>query len=76
MDRARPAHPTPTPASTPARRRSPLLGVVAALGLLAGAVASFATGASAQAASTVAATGALSSNWYASAPYLMPEDNT
>ncbi|MFE9425587.1 chitinase, partial [Kitasatospora sp. NPDC006697] len=75
MERAQ-LRPTPEAAGSARRRRSTAIGAVAALGLLAGTVASFATGTSAQAASTVAATGALSSNWYASAPYLMPEDNT
>ncbi|GAA1948331.1 chitinase [Kitasatospora viridis] len=75
MERAQ-LRPTPTPEpSGGARRRAPLIGAVAALGLVAGTVASFATGAAAQA-STTATGGALSSNWYASAPYLMPEDNS
>ncbi|WP_371484286.1 carbohydrate-binding protein [Kitasatospora sp. NBC_00315] len=45
---------------------------MAAFGLLAGGLSALAVVGSADAATT---TTALSSNWYASAPYLMPEDN-
>ncbi|PYC77695.1 chitinase [Streptomyces tateyamensis] len=69
MERALPAPKTRTPHR---RSRSGLVAGVASLGLLAGAVAAVAATGSAQASTTTAA---LSSNWYASAPYLMPEDN-
>ncbi|GAA1956416.1 carbohydrate-binding protein [Kitasatospora viridis] len=76
MDRARPVatHATVPPAGS-GRLRASLIGAVAALGLVAGTVASFTVGGAAQASAT-ATGGALSSNWYASAPYLMPEDNS
>ncbi|MFC8455228.1 chitinase [Kitasatospora sp. NPDC057223] len=63
---------TPAPFAGRRRRRGVITGV-AAFGLLAGGLTALATGGSANAAAT--ATTALSSNWYASAPYLMPEDN-
>ncbi|GAA1270970.1 chitinase [Kitasatospora nipponensis] len=56
------------------RRRTSALTALAALGLVAGGLAAFASGGSALASTTDS--GALGSNWYASAPYLMPEDNT
>ncbi|MCC9309708.1 chitinase [Kitasatospora sp. RB6PN24] len=58
------------------RRRTTALTAAAALGLAAGTLAAFGGGQSAQAAVNAAAGAALSSNWYASAPYLMPEDNS
>ncbi|GAA4882071.1 carbohydrate-binding protein [Kitasatospora terrestris] len=69
MERATPP-PSPTPAR-PARhrRRRGAVGLLSALGLLAGAVAAFTAAEPATAAT-------LGSNWYASAPYLMPEDNS
>lgn len=53
------------------RARGPV-AVLAGLGLLAGGLTAFAVGDSASAATAAA----LGSNWYASAPYLMPEDNS
>ncbi|MFE0464921.1 chitinase, partial [Kitasatospora sp. NPDC058965] len=73
MERALPATEAPEPGRH-RRKRSGLLAGVASLAMLAGAVAAAVTTGSAQA-STAATTGALSPNWYASAPYLMPEDN-
>ena len=57
-------------------RTSPsrVLAAVAAAGLAATAMVAIG-GSSAQASVTPAATSALSSNWYAAAPYLMPLDN-
>ncbi|MDH6133500.1 chitinase [Kitasatospora sp. MAA4] len=78
MDRATPL-PQPAAPAVPAARRSRRTATavaVAAFSLLAGGVAAVATGGSALASTTTSAGGALSSNWYASAPYLMPEDNT
>ncbi|MFE0460329.1 chitinase, partial [Kitasatospora sp. NPDC058965] len=69
MERALPAPEIPTPHR---RRRSGLVAGAASLALLAGTVAAVAATGSAQASTT---TSALSPNWYASAPYLMPEDN-
>ncbi|WP_081952335.1 carbohydrate-binding protein [Kitasatospora phosalacinea] len=72
MERALPPH---TPEAAPARRRRPRRTAAIALsvfGLLAGAVSAVAVSGSANAATT----GGLGSNWYASAPYLMPEDNS
>ncbi|WP_083976064.1 chitinase [Kitasatospora azatica] len=69
--------PAPTPAEPGGRhrrKRTGLLAGLAALGLLAGGVAAFAGSGSALA--TTAASSALGNNWYASAPYLMPEDNS
>ncbi|MCP2311219.1 carbohydrate-binding protein [Kitasatospora paracochleata] len=59
----------PAPTHRRRRRRSTAAAALAALGLLAGAVAAVDAG------QASAATDALGSNWYASAPYLMPEDN-
>ncbi|MFC5646100.1 chitinase, partial [Kitasatospora cinereorecta] len=59
----------PAPTHRRRRRRSTAAAALAALGLLAGAVAAVNAG------QASAATDALGSNWYASAPYLMPEDN-
>jgi len=67
MERAR-IHP-PTHRRRRLRGRVPV-AVVLGLGLLAGGVGALTAGASA------ATTAALGSNWYASAPYLMPEDNS
>ncbi|MDH6575252.1 carbohydrate-binding protein [Kitasatospora sp. MAP5-34] len=73
MERARITPPTPS------RRRPRARGPLAALlglGLLAGgSLTALTLGSSATAATTAAGT-ALGSNWYASAPYLMPEDNS
>ncbi len=73
MERTRIQPPAPAPRGH-RRRRHTALTAVAALGLLAGGVAAVAGGGSALAATTTGS--ALTSNWYASAPYLMPEDNT
>ncbi|MFG2825277.1 carbohydrate-binding protein [Kitasatospora sp. NPDC048365] len=69
MERTGPP-PSPAPAR-PARhrRRRGAVGLLSALGLVAGAVAAFTAAEPAGAAT-------LGSNWYASAPYLMPEDNS
>ncbi|MFD0274420.1 chitinase [Kitasatospora sp. NPDC127111] len=59
-------------------RRRTAVAVAGVLGLVAGglaAVAAAGTGAAATTTTTTATTG-LGSNWYASAPYLMPEDNS
>ncbi|MFK0194307.1 MULTISPECIES: carbohydrate-binding protein [unclassified Kitasatospora] len=72
MERALPPHPL---ADTAPPRRRPRRAVAVALsvfGLLAGGVSAVAASGSANAATTAA----LGSNWYASAPYLMPEDNS
>ncbi|MFB7950425.1 chitinase [Kitasatospora phosalacinea] len=72
MERALPPH---SPTATPARPHRPRRAVAAALsvfGLLAGAVSAVAASGPANAATTTG----LGSNWYASAPYLMPEDNS
>ncbi|GAA5009853.1 carbohydrate-binding protein [Kitasatospora paranensis] len=63
----------PTPAAGRHRRRRGRTAAVAvaALGLLAGGVTAVVSSGDA-----LAATDALGSNWYASAPYLMPEDNS
>ncbi|MGF1431860.1 carbohydrate-binding protein [Kitasatospora sp. LaBMicrA B282] len=81
MERAQrppvPPAPTDRPGRHRRRRATALTGALAALGLLAGAATALAGGGSALASSVAPATGgALSSNWYASAPYLMPEDNS
>ncbi|MFF4344517.1 carbohydrate-binding protein [Kitasatospora sp. NPDC001540] len=71
MERVLPPH---SPA-TPVRPRRPRRAVAVALsvfGLLAGAVSAVAASGPANAATTAG----LGSNWYASAPYLMPEDNS
>ncbi|MDR3034366.1 MAG: chitinase [Kitasatospora sp.] len=77
MERALPPHPpADAPAATaPVRHRRPRRAVAVALsvfGLLAGGVSAIAASGSASAATT----DGLGSNWYASAPYLMPEDNS
>ncbi|WP_254898151.1 carbohydrate-binding protein [Kitasatospora sp. NA04385] len=72
MERALPPH---TPQAAPARPRRPRRTAAVALsvfGLLAGAVSAVAVSGAANAATTTG----LGSNWYASAPYLMPEDNS
>ncbi|GAA2134908.1 chitinase [Kitasatospora kazusensis] len=72
MERARltpPAPGRPRPRAR-ARARGPVAALLG-LGLLAGGLTALALGDSASAATTAA----LGSNWYASAPYLMPEDN-
>ncbi|MFE1322713.1 chitinase [Kitasatospora phosalacinea] len=72
MERALPPH---SPATAPARPHRPRRTVAVALsvfGLLAGAVSAVAASGPANAATTTG----LGSNWYASAPYLMPEDNS
>ncbi|GAA2115752.1 chitinase [Kitasatospora saccharophila] len=72
MERALPPH---TPATAPARTRRTRRSAAVALsvfGLLAGAVSAVAASGPANAATTAG----LGSNWYASAPYLMPEDNS
>ncbi|MER7672889.1 carbohydrate-binding protein [Kitasatospora sp. NPDC096128] len=63
--------------STPRRRRPgrAALATAGALGLVAGGFAALA-GTGAAAAPTADAGTGLGSNWYASAPYLMPEDNS
>ncbi|GJF30492.1 chitinase [Kitasatospora sp. NE20-6] len=69
---------TPLRTSAPGRHRrrrgAVAAGVTTVLGLLAGGVAVLTAGTDASAA--LGATDALGSNWYASAPYLMPEDNS
>ncbi|MFJ1753427.1 chitinase [Kitasatospora sp. NPDC088134] len=76
MERALPPH---SPAADrpadapPARPRRALAVALSVFGLLAGGVA--AVTASGPASAATAATG-LGNNWYASAPYLMPEDNS
>ncbi|MFI9785238.1 carbohydrate-binding protein [Kitasatospora sp. NPDC051984] len=71
MERALPPHP---PAVAPARHRPrrALAVALSAFALLAGGVAAVTASGSANAATT----DGLGSNWYASAPYLMPEDNS
>ncbi|MGW4808668.1 carbohydrate-binding protein [Kitasatospora sp. NPDC004272] len=72
MERALPPR---TPATAPARTRRTRRSAAVALsvfGLLAGAVSAVAASGPANAATTAG----LGSNWYASAPYLMPEDNS
>ncbi|MFJ9516870.1 chitinase [Kitasatospora sp. NPDC101801] len=74
MERALPPHtPAAEPAGAPALHRRPRRAVAVALsvfGLLAGGIAAVtATG-------TANAAAGIGSNWYASAPYLMPEDNS
>ncbi|KDN87893.1 carbohydrate-binding protein [Kitasatospora cheerisanensis] len=73
MERALPPHPPAV--DTPARRRRPRRALAVALsvfGLLAGGVAAVSASGPANAATAQG----LGSNWYASAPYLMPEDNS
>ncbi|MDH6125549.1 hypothetical protein P3T39_002505 [Kitasatospora sp. GP82] len=66
---------------TPGRRRQPRARAPLAVGLglallTGGLVTAFTAGPDAAAVTTTApATAALGSNWYAGAPYLMPEDN-
>ncbi|MFG2693289.1 carbohydrate-binding protein [Kitasatospora sp. NPDC048407] len=71
MERALPPHP---PAVAPARHRPrrALAVALSVFALLAGGVAAVTASGSANAATT----DGLGSNWYASAPYLMPEDNS
>ncbi|MFE4974155.1 chitinase [Kitasatospora sp. NPDC056651] len=83
MERARPPHPTPPEPRRhrphrPRRPRRAALAVATALGLVAGGAAALAgTGsAAADTTGTTAAAGGIGNNWYASAPYLMPEDNS
>ena len=73
MERNQSVIPVPSAAPGGHRRRRRALTGVAAFGLLAGGLTTLATGGPANASATAAT--ALSSNWYASAPYLMPEDN-
>ncbi|MFD9129440.1 carbohydrate-binding protein [Kitasatospora sp. NPDC059571] len=62
---------SPAPGRHRRRRGTAAAAAVAALGLLAGgATIALSSG------DALAATDALGSNWYASAPYLMPEDNS
>jgi chitinase len=63
--------PTPAPGRHRRRRGRTAAVAVAALGLVAGGVTALVSSGNA-----LAATDALGSNWYASAPYLMPEDNS
>ncbi|MFJ5927491.1 chitinase [Kitasatospora sp. NPDC092948] len=73
MERALPPHPPAVDA--PPRRRRPRRALAVALsvfGLLAGGVAAVTASGPANAATT----DGIGSNWYASAPYLMPEDNS
>ncbi|WP_083646674.1 carbohydrate-binding protein [Kitasatospora sp. CB01950] len=73
MERALPPHPPAV--DVPAHRRRPRRALAVALsvfGLLAGAVAAVTASGPANAATTAG----IGSNWYASAPYLMPEDNS
>ncbi|WP_354637480.1 chitinase [Kitasatospora camelliae] len=76
MERA-PLHP-PHRAGTPGRHRrrrgAVAVAAVATLGLVAAGVAAALSGGDALASPSAAAP--LGSNWYASAPYLMPEDNS
>lgn len=70
MERVLPPHPAPrTSRRRPRRVAAAVAGV---LGLVAGGVAALANTGSAAADTTTG----LGSNWYASAPYLMPEDNS
>ncbi|MER8183642.1 carbohydrate-binding protein [Kitasatospora sp. NPDC094015] len=62
---------SPAPGRHRSRRGTLAAVATAALGLVAGGVVALSTGTDA-----LAATDALGSNWYASAPYLMPEDNS
>ncbi|MFE7528165.1 carbohydrate-binding protein [Kitasatospora sp. NPDC057542] len=68
---------TPQHTARPPLGRRAALAVAGTLGLVAGGVAALA-GTGSAAADTDGATtaGGLGSNWYASAPYLMPEDNS
>ncbi|WP_243437676.1 chitinase, partial [Streptomyces sp. FH025] len=69
--------PQHTPPAPRRRRRSrAALAVAGVLGLVAGGAAALAGTGSASADTTGAGTAGLGSNWYASAPYLMPEDNS
>nr|WP_078911132.1 carbohydrate-binding protein [Streptomyces sp. NRRL WC-3742] len=83
MERAVPARhlpetvPDTVPATAPRRRRSrAALAVAGVLGLVAGGVAALTATGSASASAADTTGGGLGSNWYASAPYLMPEDNS
>ncbi|MGW2397427.1 chitinase [Kitasatospora sp. NPDC001664] len=68
MERVLPPH---APAPAPARRPRRVLAVaLSVFGLLAGAATAVTTTGTANAAAGIG------SNWYASAPYLMPEDNS
>ncbi|MFI6843688.1 chitinase [Kitasatospora sp. NBC_00085] len=59
------------------KRRKAAVAVAGVLGLVAGGLAALAGSGPAVAAADAAQTGTgLGSNWYASAPYLMPEDNS
>ncbi|MEV7185556.1 carbohydrate-binding protein [Kitasatospora sp. NPDC093102] len=70
------AHPPQSTARPPLGRRA-ALAVAGVLGLVAGGVAALAgTGSAAADTSGTTTAGGLGSNWYASAPYLMPEDNS
>ncbi|MGW3043567.1 carbohydrate-binding protein [Kitasatospora sp. NPDC001159] len=78
MERALPPRHRTAPTSRrhrgPGGARRAALAVAGVLGLVAGGVAALA-GTGSASADTVAS-GSLGSNWYASAPYLMPEDNS
>ncbi|MGW4379235.1 carbohydrate-binding protein [Kitasatospora sp. NPDC004531] len=72
MERALPPHPPAAVAPAHRRPRRGLAVALAVFGLLAGGVAAAGASGSANAATA----GGIGSNWYASAPYLMPEDNS
>ncbi|MQS14945.1 chitinase [Streptomyces kaniharaensis] len=75
MERALPPHSAPLHRRPRTARRRAAVAVASTLGLVAGGVAALAGTGSAAAGTTTVTTG-LGSNWYASAPYLMPEDNS
>ncbi|GLW58465.1 carbohydrate-binding protein [Kitasatospora phosalacinea] len=72
MERALPPHSPATAPARPHRPRRTLAAALSVFGLLVGAVSAVAASGPANAATTTG----LGSNWYASAPYLMPEDNS
>ncbi|WP_263103723.1 chitinase [Kitasatospora sp. DSM 101779] len=65
---------SPAPGRHRRRRGATAAAAIAALGLVAAGAAAALSGGDALASTTAAAP--LGSNWYASAPYLMPEDNS
>ncbi|MFJ1796272.1 chitinase [Kitasatospora griseola] len=72
MERALPPHPPAVGAPARRRPRRALAVALSVFGLLAGGVAAVTASGPANAATA----DGLGSNWYASAPYLMPEDNS
>ncbi|WP_327682281.1 carbohydrate-binding protein [Kitasatospora sp. NBC_00458] len=74
MERALPPQPRHSRRRLPFGPQRAALAVAGVLGLVAGGLAAVA--ANATTAAVAPAAGGIGSNWYASAPYLMPEDNS